>query len=495
MNDRVAAIVPVIDELDAIHDVVAGLRAGGACCVIVVDGGSRDGTPIAAAAAGAIVIHEPRRGYGRACLTGTERALEPGPGDHLHDVMAFLDGDGSCDPADMPRLLGGLAHADVVLGQRPARSLDVGAMSWHARLGNGLVARIVSLRSGRRVRDLPPFKVLRRRPLERLRLDDEGYGWTVQLIARALMEPSTRVVEVPARFRARRGGASKVSGSWTASLRAGRAMIAMAIRETRSIPVIALMAKAPGSGHAKTRLAAELGEQRTAGLWTACLADVARVVFDGSREARARSIAMLARIDDVEPVVQIIGPTWVPVVQSRPGLAAALTEVFLAAFDRGADRAIAVAADVPTLPPTSIGDAFGLLDRRASAVIGPSGDGGYHLVGLRWDAAPRWMPEWIRRRMRERIARRVESVFEGVAMGGASAGDATIRALQRAGWRVRTVRSWPDIDTLADLRLLAGRLEDDGRWAPRTVDWLMRHRTAVDTQQPAPARHGPKERR
>lgn len=490
MIGRVAAVVPVIDEVQAIRDVVAGLRMSGTCCVIVVDGGSRDGTPAAAAAAGAVVVHEPRRGYGRACLTGTERALEPGPTGHPHDVVAFLDGDGSCDPVDLPRLLVALAEADVVLGRRPARSMEAGAMSWHARFGNALVAGTVSLRSGRRVRDLPPFKVLRRRTLERLRLDDDGYAWTVQLVARALIEPTTRVVEVPARFRARRGGVSKVSGSWRASLRAGRAMVVTAIRETRPTPVIGLMAKAPGSSHAKTRLAAELGDDHTATLWTACLADVADAVYQGSRHGRAHSMVMLARIDDVEPVSRIIGPAWVPIVQSRPGLAAALTEVFLAAFDRGADRALAVAADVPTMPPTMIRDALGFLDRRASAVIGPSGDGGYHLVGLRWVPAPRWVPEWVRRRMRIRFARRIESVFAGVAMGVASAREATTVGLQRAGWRVRMVRSWPDIDTLADLRMLAGRLEDDGLWAPRTVEWVSRHRTAIGVPPPAFVPHG-----
>lgn len=367
-------------------------------------------------------------------------------------------------------------------------------MPWHARVGNGLVARVVSLRSGRRIHDLPPFKALRRRTLERLRLDDEGYGWTVQLVARGLIEPTTRVVEVPVAFRARRGGVSKVSGSAKASLRAGRTMVATAIRETRPTPVIALMAKAPGSGHAKTRLAAELGDEQTATLWTACLADVAHAVSTGSRHAGALSIVMLARIDDVEPVGRIIGPDWVPMVQSRPGLAVALTEVFLAAFDRGADRAIAVAADVPTLPPTRIKDALGFLDGPASAVIGPSGDGGYHLVGMRWRPAPRWMPEWVRQRLRVRFARRIASVFADVAMGGASAREATIRALERAGWRVATVRSWPDIDTLADLRMLAGRIEDDGRWAPRTVEWLASHRTAIDAAPPASVLHGPESR-
>lgn len=481
MSKRVAAVVPVIDERDAIGDVVAGLLGAGACCVLVVDGGSRDGTCDAAVAAGALIVDEPRRGYGRACLTGAERALLPGPDDHLHDVVAFLDGDGSCDPADLPGLVDALHGADVALGRRPGHLIDAGAMPWHARFGNRLVAAIVAARSGRGVHDLPPFKALHRATLERLQLNDEGYGWTAQLVARVLVEPSIRVLEVPVAFRVRQGGESKVSGSWKASFRAGRAMIAVAVRETRPRPLIGLMAKAPGPGQAKTRLAAELGEDHTAALWAACLADVAGTVRVAAGEGRARPIVMLARVADVDPIGRIIGPGWTSIIQRRPGLAAALADVFLAAFDRGTDRAVAVAGDVPALPPSRLEAALAALDGGvSSAVIGPSSDGGYHLVGLRWRQAHRWWPLQARRWMRGRLARRLETAFGGVALGGASALDATRLALGEAGWCVSTVAPWPDVDTLADLRALVDELDGDGRWAPRTTAWVARHRNVID---------------
>lgn len=487
MSLRVAAVVPVIDERTAIGDVVAGLRAAGACCVLVVDGGSRDGTRDVAAGAGAVIVDEPRRGYGRACLTGAQRALAPGLDGHAHEVVAFLDGDGSCDPADLPPLVAALAEADVVLGRRPGRLVEAGAMPWHARLGNRLVAALVAAQSGRSVHDLPPFKALRRATLECLELDDEGYGWTVQLVARALVEPSIRVREVPVAFRVRHGGVSKVSGSWKASIRAGGTMVRLAVRETQARPIVTLMAKAPGPGHAKTRLAVELGEEPTADLWAACLADVAETVHTASRRGRCRSIVMLARQDDVDPVGRIIGPGWTPLVQRRPGLSAALTEVFLAAFDRGADRAVAVAGDAPGLPPSRVGDALAALDNEtSSAVIGPSSDGGYHLVGLRWRSASRWWPRGVHRRRRARLARRLEIGFGSVPMGGASALDATVGSLREAGWRVATVEPWPDIDTLADLRALVGELDGDGRLAPRTAAWVVRHRTVIDDPLTSP---------
>ena len=481
MRLSVAAVVPVIDEQASIGDVVRGLLAAGACCVFVVDGGSREGTQAAALGAGAIVIDELRRGYGRACLTGAALASEVVAGGHEHDALAFLDGDGSCDPEDLPQLVDAVSDADVALGVRPGRMIEAGAMPWHARLGNRLVAGILSARSGRVVRDLPPFKVIRRLTLEQLDLDDERYGWTVQLVARALREPSVRLREVPVAFRVRRGGTSKVSGSWRGSIAAGRGMLGVGIRETGSRPLVALMTKAPGSPTAKTRLAIELGQDLTAAFWAACLGDTAASARLASREAGASSFVMLARQADARAVAQIVGPGWTPLVQARPGLAAALAEVFLAAFDRGADRAVAVAGDALGLPPSSIGAAAAALDGSVgAAVLGPTSDGGYHLVGLRWRRAPRWWPARLRALMRGRLDRRLRLAFAEVTMGGTSALEAVSRDLAAAGWHVRLVDPWPDIDTLADLRARAGDLAADARWAPRTAAWLGRHDALIN---------------
>src|SRR5262249_26991751 len=149
------------------------------------------------------------------------------------ELVAFLDGDGSCDPAELAALdqAAEVTGADLVLGRRV--HLEPGALPWHARLGNGLVAALVRARTGEAVHDLPPFKLARTDALAALGLDDEGYGWTVQLVSRALAHLALRVVEVPAAFRRRAGGESKVSGRLGPSLRAGRAMLARAWSATR----------------------------------------------------------------------------------------------------------------------------------------------------------------------------------------------------------------------------------------------------------------------
>src|SRR2546421_203320 len=106
-SHRVAAVVPTWNEVASVGAVVSGLRQAGACCVFVVDAGSTDGTPEAVRAAGGLVVEETRRGYGRACLTGAEAARG-------HELIAFLDGDGSCAPADLPRLGAAAEAADLV---------------------------------------------------------------------------------------------------------------------------------------------------------------------------------------------------------------------------------------------------------------------------------------------------------------------------------------------------------------------------------------------
>ena len=94
---RVSIVIPTRNELDGIRRVLADLPSDLVTEVIVVDNNSTDGTAEAAAQLGARVISEPRRGYGQACLTGIASANTP-------DVVAFLDGDYSDRPAELPKL-------------------------------------------------------------------------------------------------------------------------------------------------------------------------------------------------------------------------------------------------------------------------------------------------------------------------------------------------------------------------------------------------------
>lgn len=458
---EVATVVPVLDEAVAIGDLVTELRAAGSCCVFVVDSGSRDGTPDLARAAGAIVIDEPRRGYGRACLTGADAACRE------HPVIAFLDGDGSCDPADLPALVAALKSADVALGRRVRERLEPGALPWHARAGNALVAAILRRRTGRAVHDLSPFKALRRSALGVLDLDDPGFGWTVQLVARALGATSLRISERPIGFRTRRGGTSKVSGSLRASIAAGRRMLRNAVVETRPRPVVALMAKAPRAGHAKTRLAAGIGQTAALDLWTACLRDLGASVRRAARQEALGTIAFVPAADEVAPVARSLGPGWEVIPQERTGLGGAITDATLEAQRRRAPAVVVISGDNPTLPAALLSDALAAL-QDAPAVLGPCPDGGYYLIGFRLESGA------------SALGSQLDRAFEAARLGGSGAFDSTHRALTAEGLAPAILRPWADIDTADDLAALAAsvRTAPQGT-APATRAWLERYADLV----------------
>jgi glycosyltransferase involved in cell wall biosynthesis len=160
---------------------------------------------------GAEVLHEPRRGYGRACLTGLAAVNAP-------DVVVFLDGDYSDRPAEMARLLEPLREgvADIVIGSRLAGQRVAGSMPWHAVLGNRLAARLIGLFTGVQLTDLGPFRAARYQALVVLGLRESTYGWPVEMIVKGARR-GLRISEVPVSYHPRIGS-SKISGTLRGSI-------------------------------------------------------------------------------------------------------------------------------------------------------------------------------------------------------------------------------------------------------------------------------------
>lgn len=222
-----AVLIPALNEEEALPAVLEGLRATRADRVVVVDNGSTDGTAEVARRGGAEVVSEPKRGYGAACLAGIARLAEGTP----PDVVVFMDGDQSDDPAALEILLAPIdsGRAEFVIGIRTSEGRQ-SAVPVHARLGNSLVAGGAALLHGLRFRDLGPFRAIRFDVLQALAMDDENWGWTLQMQLRAhRMGVST--VEVPVPHRPRAGGRSKVSGSVIGSVRAGAKMLLTLVTE------------------------------------------------------------------------------------------------------------------------------------------------------------------------------------------------------------------------------------------------------------------------
>ena len=218
------AVVPALDEAATIGAVVDGAAAS---CdeVVVVDNGSVDATAARAAAAGARVLREPRRGYGAACLTGA-LAADPAA------VLLFLDGDGSDDPGALDAVTGPVlaGEADLVLGSRALGRREPGSVRGHQMAANRAMARIVRATWGPHVTDLGPLRSILRSDLLALRMRSRTYGWPLEMVVKAA-RAGLHVREVPVDARPRGGGESKVSGTLGGTVRTAARFAEVLVRD------------------------------------------------------------------------------------------------------------------------------------------------------------------------------------------------------------------------------------------------------------------------
>lgn len=217
----VAAIIPCLDEEDAIGRVVAAVSGHGVTDVIVVDGSSKDRTAERARAAGARVILELRRGYGRAIQAGIAALREE------TDIVVFLDGDGSNPAEFIPALIAPITAGEAafvlgsrIRGKREPESLAPQQIA--AALIGGFLIRLIY---GVRFSDLSPFRAIRRDALRGLGMCEATYGWNLEMLMRAAAS-GLPVMEIAVGQRCRIAGVSKVSGNLWAGLKAA-AVLAM----------------------------------------------------------------------------------------------------------------------------------------------------------------------------------------------------------------------------------------------------------------------------
>jgi glycosyltransferase involved in cell wall biosynthesis len=219
-------IIPALNEEEPIADVVravATTKIAGE--IIVVDNGSTDQTAKRAHIAGAKVVAEPRRGYGRACAAGV-RALSP-----ECDIVVFLDGDGSDCPEFMNKLVDPILAGkhDFVIGSRTRGKREPGSMNFQQILSGRIAGFILRLLYGVRYTDMCPFRAIRRDALERLGMREQTYGWNLEMQMKAA-RAGLRILEVPVDHRRRTGGESKVSGTLRGTFVAGTRILATLLR-------------------------------------------------------------------------------------------------------------------------------------------------------------------------------------------------------------------------------------------------------------------------
>ena len=200
-------ILPALDEEGALPGLLAALPAG--YRAVVVDNGSTDRTAEVAAAGGALVVREPRRGFGSACWAGLVAATS--------DVVCFMDADGSFDPNELPKVADPVidGRADLVLA---ARRASAGAWPGHARLANRVLAFELRRRLDLPLHDLGPMRAARRRDIFTLGIEDRRSGWPLEMVVLAARS-GWRIEETEVSY-APRIGRSKVTGTARGTIRA-----------------------------------------------------------------------------------------------------------------------------------------------------------------------------------------------------------------------------------------------------------------------------------
>jgi glycosyltransferase involved in cell wall biosynthesis len=200
-------VLPVLNEAENLEWLFARMPDG--FTAIVVDNGSTDGSGDVARRCGAIVVHEPIRGFGSACWAGLQACRD--------EIVCFMDADGSLDPLALPYLAELVARrdADLAVGRRIA---DRGAWPAHARVANRVLGWQLSRSAGVRLHDVGPMRAIRRDALLALGMTDRGFGWPLEMVIKAAAAGLT-IREVALPYHRRLAGESKVTGTWRGTLR------------------------------------------------------------------------------------------------------------------------------------------------------------------------------------------------------------------------------------------------------------------------------------
>lgn len=211
-------IIPVYNEADSIGHVIFDIPKDLVRNIIVCNNASTDDTKLVASSKGAVVVDQPLKGYGNACLKGMEYISHL---DHAPDIVVFLDGDYSDFPQEMYQLVKPIIEndTDMVIGSRALGNLEEGSMMPQQIFGNWLATTLIKLFFGYKFTDLGPFRAIKYEKLLALKMADKNFGWTVEMQVKAA-KSSFKCEEVPVNYR-KRIGESKVSGTIKGTILAG----------------------------------------------------------------------------------------------------------------------------------------------------------------------------------------------------------------------------------------------------------------------------------
>lgn len=190
--------------------------------VVICNNNSTDNTENVAREAGAVVVSEPRPGYGYACLKGMEWIAQQ---EVKPDILVYLDGDYSDYPEQLVEVVAPIINDDMhmVIGSRALGNMEKGAMMPQQIFGNWLATNLIKLIYNYTFTDLGPFRAIRYDKLLEIDMQDKTYGWTVEMQVKAAKH-KLKCIEVPVKYRCRIG-VSKVSGTIKGTILAGHKIL------------------------------------------------------------------------------------------------------------------------------------------------------------------------------------------------------------------------------------------------------------------------------
>ncbi len=222
MQKNIKVIIPAFNEENAVGKVVSELPKQWVSEVIVVNNNSTDTTSEKAKEAGATVLEEPMQGYGRACLKGIQYlkdcTIKP-------DIVVFIDADYSDYPEELPLLVAPIIDQkmDMVIGSRELGKRESGSMTVPQIFGNWLATTLIRMIYGVRYTDLGPFRAIKYDSLIAIDMQDQTYGWTVEMQVKAAKQ-KMKSTEVAVNYK-KRIGHSKISGTIKGTFLAGYKII------------------------------------------------------------------------------------------------------------------------------------------------------------------------------------------------------------------------------------------------------------------------------
>lgn len=222
MRHKIVVIIPAFNEENAIGNVIQDIPKDVVSEIVVVNNNSNDATKVVAKSAGATVLDQPIQGYGNACLKGIEyiKTLQPQP-----DIVVFLDADYSDYPNELPTLIAPILNQDydMVIGSRALGNREAGSMTPQQIFGNWLATKMMKTLYGIQYTDLGPFRAIKYHSLLDIGMQDQTYGWTVEMQLKAAKH-KMKITEVPVSYR-KRIGFSKISGTVKGTIMAGYKII------------------------------------------------------------------------------------------------------------------------------------------------------------------------------------------------------------------------------------------------------------------------------